>query len=206
MSHSAYQEPAGTSLSVVTSPLFQRKKRLFTADEYERLADVGILRPDDRTELIEGEIIRVVAMKSPHAACISRIMAMLQPLTNRRFQLRIQCPLRLDVHNEPEPDVLLLKPRKDFYESRHPAAADVLLLIEVCDTSIEFDQKVKVPLYARFGVPEVWLIGLRHKRVEVYREPSKTGYVQLEHLESAASLTAERIRGLKLRVAAVLGK
>jgi Uma2 family endonuclease len=100
--------------------------------------------------------------------------------------LSAQTPLRLDSYNEPQPDVMLLRPRADDYQSRHPNAADVLLLVEVSETSLAYDRRTKLPLYARFGVPEVWIVDLKGAAVEVYREPAGDGYALTERLTSGS--------------------
>ncbi len=155
-----------------------QQRRLFTADEYYRLADVGILSRDDRVELLDGDIIEMTPIGIRHAACVDRLLALLQPRVAGRAILRVQNPIRLDPHSEPQPDLSILKARADFYASGHPTPADVLLVIEVADSSLKFDRDVKVPLYARLGIPEVWLVDLEEGRVEIFAQPARDGYQQ----------------------------
>ena len=151
-------------------------KKLFTVDEYYRMADAGILTEHDRTELINGEIIQMSAMGSRHAAVVTRVNNLLVPLFKDKALLRPQLPLRLNDFNEPEPDIVLLKPRRDCYSSRHPGPADVFLVLEISDSSLKYDRDIKLPIYARFLVPEVWIVDLPGDAVLVYRDPSEGGY------------------------------
>ena len=112
-----------------------QQRRLFTADEYYRLADVGIFRRDDRVELLDGDIVEMTPIGSRHAACVDRLLALVQPRVTGRAILRVQNPIRLSPHSEPQPDLSILKARADFYASAHPAPGDVLLVIEVADSS-----------------------------------------------------------------------
>ncbi len=150
----------------------------FTVEEYHRLGEAGILREDERVELIEGELVMNSPISSRHAACVDRLTALLVPRCQGRAIVRVQSPLRLGEHSEPEPDLMLLRPREDFYREAHPGPEDVYLVIEVSETSLAYDREVKLPLYAHFGLPEVWLVNLVEGRLEVYRMPRKGKYTQ----------------------------
>jgi Uma2 family endonuclease len=150
--------------------------RLFTVEEYYRMAEAGILAEDDRVELINGEIIRMAAIGSRHAACVSRLIALFSGLVAGRTTISAQNPLRLDDLSEPEPDFALLLPREDFYAGAHPGRGDVLLLIEVADSSLDFDRQTKVPLYAEAGISELWIVNLAQRQVEVFRNPGQQGF------------------------------
>ena len=121
-------------------------------DDYERMADAGILTRESHVELIEGVIVDMAPIGSRHAGVVDQILRLIagQPAS---AVLRVQNPIRLGNYSEPEPDIVLLKPRKDYYKKSHPQADDVLLIIEVADTSIDYDRKIKIPLYAEHGVP-----------------------------------------------------
>jgi Uma2 family endonuclease len=152
---------------------------------YYRMAEAGILMPNDRVELIDGEIFDMVPIGSVHAGKTNRLNRLFARVASDGLALvTVQGPLRLDLYNEPEPDLMLLKPRKDDYQDRHPNAADVLLLVEVSESSLVHDRGTKLPLYARFGVPEVWIVDLRAAAVEVYREPAGDAYARKERLTS----------------------
>ena len=153
-------------------------RRLFTVDEFHRMAEAGILGEDDRVELIEGELIEMTPIGSRHAACVKRILHALAPHSGNPWLLSVQDPVALDRRTELQPDIALLKPQADYYASDHPGPRDVLLVIEVADTSADTDRTVKVPLYAKAGVPEVWLVDLPAGRVEVYRRPAGDAYTE----------------------------
>jgi Uma2 family endonuclease len=153
-------------------------RRRFTTAEYARMAEVGVLGEDDRLELIDGEILELAPIGSAHAACVRRMTGLFARLLSERVQVSIQNPIDLDEHTQPQPDLVLLLPRNDFYATGHPTAADILLLVEVAETSDEYDRQIKVPLYARHGINEVWLVDLRGRRVfvcTVIPRPTATG-------------------------------
>jgi Uma2 family endonuclease len=150
--------------------------RRFSVEEYHRMAEVGILKPDDRVELLDGDIIPVPPMSSRHAAAVSKIAEWLQRSLAGRVIVRAQCPVRLDEHSEPEPDIALLRPEPTHYAAAHPMPADVYLLIEVAHSSVAFDREVKIPHYARAGISETWLVDLALQQVEIYRDPAPLGY------------------------------
>lgn len=160
----------------------------FTVDDYYRLAQAGILGEDDRVELIEGEIVMMTPIGSRHAACVSRTTRLLVGILGDRAIARVQLPVRLDDHSEPEPDVCLARPRGDEYATGHPGPADLLLLIEVSDSSLAYDRGVKLPLYGRSGVPAVWILDLGRSLVEAYSGPSLDGYLERRTLRAGDRL------------------
>jgi Uma2 family endonuclease len=182
----------------------QLLRRLFTVAEYHRMAEAGILSEDDRVELLEGEVVTMSPIGSRHAACVARLTALLSG-TGRQAILWVQNPIRLGEHSEPQPDVALLKPRPDFYAASHPGPEDVLLVVEVAETSAATDREVKVPLYARSGIPEVWLVDLAEDQVEVFRKPSAQGYQDLQVLRRGDSLAPLLFPYLLLPVDTVVG-
>lgn len=178
-------------------------RRKFDVDEYYRMAEAGILGPGDRVELIEGEIVEMVPIGSEHSGAVNRLTSVLGRIAGTSFTLAVQNPLRLDRKNEPIPDVSLLRPRADYYSRHHPAAADVLVLIEVCGTSLEMDRKTKLPLYAKHRVPEVWLVDVRGKKVEVYRDPSDEGFRTKVVVERSGALEPHLLPGVGMSAAAL---
>ena len=154
----------------------QVARRTFTAEEYHRMVTAGILAEDDRVELIEGEIVRMSPIGSPHAACVDRLNALFTRRLARRATVRVQSPIALDGRSEPQPDVTVLRPREDYYAPQHPGPADILLVIEVVDTSGEYDRGTKLPLYARAGIREVWIVDVVHYTIEVYRRHALRTY------------------------------
>ncbi len=177
----------------------------FNVDQYYRLAEAGVLQPDDRVELIEGEIIRMPPIGSPHASRVKRISYILHDVFEERVIVSVQDPVRLNDFSEPVPDVALLKPRGDFYAARHPAPEDVLLIVEVSDSTILTDRNVKVPLYARAGIPEVWLANLPKQVVEVYSEPAEGKYQKAVTFNLGEVLISPTVADLSLRVEEIMG-
>ena len=155
------------------NPVLEKVRHRVTVDEFYKMAQAGIFMEDDRVELIDGEMVDMAPIGSRHASVVKRLNNLLATLAQGRAIVCVQDPLRLAPHSEPEPDLMLLKPRVDFYSEAHPAAEDVLLLIEVCDTTVRYDREVKLPLYARHGVAEVWLVDLETRTVEICRMPQK---------------------------------
>jgi Uma2 family endonuclease len=147
------------------------QRRRFTVDEYYAMAAAGILTEDDRVELIEGEIIEMASIGSEHAACVNRLNHLLVAQVGDQAVVTVQNPVRLSDLNEPQPDIAVARPRKDFYAKAHPGPADALLVIEVAHTTLGYDRGIKLPIYARTGVPEVWIVDVDAKVVEVYAKP-----------------------------------
>ncbi len=156
--------------------MFVQTKHRFSVKEYYRMAETGVLRPDARVELLNGEIIDMSPIGPFHGGVVSRLTRLFNKLSKNRWLVWPQNPLRLDDHSEPEPDVMLLKPAADDYVSQHPQPDDVFLLIEVADSTLDYDQTEKLPAYGRAGIAEVWIVNLNDLAVEVYREPHFTGY------------------------------
>lgn len=148
--------------------------RAFTASEYQRMAEVGILGEDDPFELIEGEIVRMSPVGTRHSACVDRLNRLLVRAAGERAIVRIQGDDQLVARSRPQPDVALLKPHPDFYAGRHPGPEDILLLIEVADSAPVYDREVKLPLYVRAGLAEIWLVDLIAHEIEVHRAGAAT--------------------------------
>jgi Uma2 family endonuclease len=152
----------------------QLLRRRFTVDDYYRMMQAGIFTEDDRLELIDGEIVEMTAIGSRHADCVNRLTRQFIQQAGERAVVSVQNPVRLSGSSEPQPDVAVLRPGS--YASRHPGPEDILLLIEVADTTGEYDRSVKLPLYARGGVPEVWIVDLESQLVEAHTDPRDDGY------------------------------
>ena len=152
-----------------------RRHRLSVADYY-RMAEVGILAPDARVELIDGEIVDMAPIGSRHNATASRLAKTLQEAVGDAAIVQSQGSISLGAYSEPEPDIALLRPHADSYWSALPSAADIFLLVEVAGSSLRFDRDVKIPLYARHLLPEVWLIDTEALRLTRYRNPVRSGY------------------------------
>lgn len=182
----------------------QFQRRLFTVKDFHRMGEAGIFREDDRVELVAGEIADMAPIGSRHAACVARLTALFSPVQGRGI-VWPQNPLRLGELSEVQPDLAFLRPRQDFYASTHPGPEDVLLIVEVAETSLDYDRDVKVPLYARAGIPEVWLVDLAGERVHVYRRPTPQGYQEVQRLQPGARVTSQAVSGLEVSVEEILG-
>jgi Uma2 family endonuclease len=186
----------------MTTPV---KRRLFTVDEYHRMAEAGLLGEDDRVELIDGEVLEMAPIGSRHAACVNRINRLFQKNLDERVVVSVQNPVRLSMHSEPQPDVTLLRARPDDYESALPGPEDVLLVVEVADSSIGYDRGLKIPLYAANGITEVWLIDLEARTVETYGSPEAAGYRERHVARTGDSLTLNAFPDVKIAVDEILG-
>ena len=148
----------------------------FTVEEYHQMVEVGLLAEESRVELIDGEIIDMSPIGRRHAVRVARLCQLFTELLGRLVFVWPQNPIRLSNLAEPEPDVTLLRPRSDFYEGKDPDVSDILLVVEVADSSVEYDRRVKAPLYARHGIREYWLVNLVEAHVAIYRDPAPDGY------------------------------
>ena len=141
------------------------RKRLFTVDEYHRMGEAGIIHEDDRVELIDGEIIQMSAIGHRHMVCVNRANTLFIQAFGKRAVVSPQNPVRLSDWTEPQPDVVVFKPRADFYAKKKPVPADVLFTVEVADTTLAYDRNIKLPQYAAAGIPEFGLAN-KSRRVE----------------------------------------
>ncbi len=176
----------------------QSNRHYFSVADYYRMAETGILSADDRVELIEGEIVKMSPIGSAHAACVNRLNRLFSSYISQAAVISVQNPVRLNDFSEPEPDVALLRRRADFYRDGHPTPADVLLLIEVSDTTLDYDRKVKLPLYARSGIPEVWIVNLQLDEVEIHAQPTGAQYQSTTRARRGAALTSTAFPDLAL--------
>ena len=178
----------------------------FTVEDYHRMGEVGIFSEDDRVELLAGEIVEMPPIGPLHAGTVDRLTALFSARLGGEAIVRVQNPLLLRVEDsEPQPDVMLLHPRPDFYAHSHPEAQDVYLVIEVADTSLVTDREIKLPIYARAGVPEAWLLDVVTQRLEVHRHPTPDGYQDVRSLQRGQSVAPQAFPGLTLTVDVLLG-
>jgi Uma2 family endonuclease len=178
----------------------------FTAKDFHRMVEAGILREDDRVELLHGEIVDMPPIGPGHASGVKRLLNSFLPLQlEGRVIISVQDPIHLGEHSEPQPDLALLRPRPDFYAQGHPTPQEVLLAVEVMESSAGYDREVKVPLYARVGIPETWLVDVQQGLIEVYREPSPGGYRQVYTRRRGERLSPAAFPQFSLTVDAVLG-
>jgi len=170
----------------------QVSKRLITAEEYHKMAEVGILQ-ERGLELINGEIIEMTPIGSRHLSCVNFLNELLLEQLGRKVIVSIQNPVRISKYNEPEPDIAILKRTEKRYADRLPTADDVLLVIEVADTSIDYDRNIKLPIYAKSGIPEYWIVNLDRQEIEAYYQPFENAYRHRVLLRSGDTLKAQDI-------------
>ncbi|HEX8475086.1 MAG TPA: Uma2 family endonuclease [Pyrinomonadaceae bacterium] len=180
-------------------------RHFFTVAEFERMGEAGILSQDARFELIEGEIIEISPIGSRHAACVKSLNKFLNRTVGDIAIVSIQDPIRLSDFSEPQPDVTLLRLRDDFYRNAHPRAEDVLLVIEVADTTLETDRQIKLPLYASAGVAEVWIVNLVDEQIETYAGLSGGAYQSVGRYGRGERVQSQNISQLVVDAADVLG-
>jgi Uma2 family endonuclease len=171
-----------------------------TVDQYEALIVRGALTENDRVELIDGEIVERAAIGGQHAGCVDDLTELIFLGLAGRATVRVQSPIRLGTTSEAEPDLTLLRRREDSYRDQHPAADAILLVVEVGDSSIDYDRNVKAPLYARSGVPELWLVDLRAQRVDVCREPGPKGYRRIRQALAGETISPLAFPDLVLEI------
>lgn len=182
------------------------RKRLLSSEEYHQMLEAGILSEDERVELIQGEILEMSPIGNAHAACLRRLLRLLVPALGPDVMIDAQNPIHLpEERSDPQPDLALLRAREDGYAAQPPTAADILLLVEIADSSLAYDRDIKVPLYGRCGIPETWLFDLPGDSVGVYRRPSPLGYQSSERLHRGDTLSLAALPHLRLAAAALLG-
>ena len=164
------------------------RTRRFTADEYLRMAQVGILSEDDRVELIDGEVLAMSPIGPRHGATVDRATRVFTSAVGSSAIVRVQGPVRLNLFTQPGPDILLLRPRDDYYALAHPGPEDVLLVVEVSESSIGYDRDVKATVYAQGGVQEYWLIDLNDDALMRFRSPLGGTYHQVEPVDRRARI------------------
>jgi Uma2 family endonuclease len=177
------------------------KRHRFTVEEYHRMAEVGLLSADDRVELIDGEIVEMTPIGWRHANCVNALNMLLARFAQGRYVVSVQNPLTISEHGEPQPDLVLLKRRP---RGRLPDPEDVALVIEVSDTTLAYDRDVKLPRYARAGVPEVWIVDLVGRRVESHSAPSAEGYRVSREFGPGERARSVSLEGLSLPVDEIL--
>lgn len=186
--------------------LAEMQRKRFTAEDYRQMTEAGILNENDRVELIEGEIVKMAAIGSVHAACVGRLTRLFTKAFSDRVITWVQNPIRIGDYSEPEPDVALLKNRVDFYAGGHPTPADVYLIVEVADSSLGYDRGFKLPVYARSGLGEVWVVDLDAACVEAYSQPSKNGYTLIRKYFGGDAPTLGAFPDASFRVDDILGR
>ena len=176
----------------------------YTVAEYHRMAEAGILNEDSRVELIRGQIVDMAPVGAPHFGMGNRLNRLLSAALVGRGAISVQNPVRMEDGSEPQPDVAVLRPRADDYDRAAPRPADVLLLIEVADSSLPEDRGVKAPLYAEDGIVEYWIVNLVDRVVEVHRRPESGAYAEVRRVGPGETLDAVALPGFALPAANLL--
>jgi Uma2 family endonuclease len=174
-----------------------------TVADYHRVGQTGVLGEDDRVELIDGEIVDMAPIGSEHAGTVTLLAKLFQEGAGDSAVVWVQNPVSLDSGSEPQPDLALLRPKADFYRSGHPDPTDVLLLVEVADASMRYDREVKLPLYARHGVPEVWLVDLQNRRFEFFLRPNAAEYESHQVFEKLPNFAPEGLPVCQVNLSAL---
>ena len=183
----------------------QLTRRRFTTADYHRMAEAGVLGEDDRVELIDGEIVEMSPIGGRHLAVVNRLTRHFVRGVGDAAIVSVQNPVHLGERSEPEPDLALLRPRADDYASGLPGTADILLIVEVADSSLEYDRQVKAPLYARGGIPELWIVDLVGDNVAVYRDPAPAGYGTTRVARRGETISPSAFAELTIAVDEILG-
>lgn len=177
----------------------------FNIETYHRLISAGILHEDDRIELIEGRIVDMTPIGTRHSACVKRLNSIFSHKLQGIAIVSVQDPVQLsEEQSEPQPDISLLKYREDFYSSELPKAEDVLLIVEVGDTSVEYDREIKIPLYARANIQEVWLVNLLKDCIEVHSSPRSGGYESIKIIRNTQTISPKNFPNIDLAANQIL--
>jgi Uma2 family endonuclease len=183
----------------------QIARRQFSVTDYARMRETGILAEDDRVELIDGEVRLMSPIGPIHAALVNRLTALISRQVGDTAILSVQNPIQLNDYSEPQPDLTLLQPREDFYADAHPRPDDVLFVIEIADTSIEYDRDEKLPRYAEAGIAEAWLIDVNNQLIEQYTQPRHGQYRNKLIVGYDETITAQTLPQVHIRVDRLFG-
>ena len=181
---------------------FPRRHRI-TVEEYHRMGEVGLFAPDARVELIEGEIIDMAPIGNRHMSAVDRLNRLFVIAAGEEAIVRVGGSIRLGRMSEPQPDLLVLKPSGDFYRNEYATGTDTLLAIEVSDTTLRYDREIKMPLFARHGVPEAWIVDVEHQRLLVFTDLNDGKYRQQEVIERTGRVTLAALPALTIDLVAL---
>lgn len=181
------------------------QRHRFTVDEYFRMGEAGVFAPDDRVELLDGEIFEMTPIGTTHAGCVNALEDLFRHHLRRRAIVAVQNPAIVSQFSAPQPDLCLLRPRADFYRRAHPRPADILLVVEVSNTSLPFDRTRKAPAYAAAGIAETWIVDLEGDTVLVHRRPTARGYRVSAVRRRGDSIAPLAFPTCRLAVSAILG-
>ena len=183
----------------------QIERMLFSTDQYEKMIEAGVLTENNRVELLRGEIVNMAPIGLRHSGCVARLVAIFSARLEQSAIVWPQNPIRLSDDSEPEPDVALLEPRADYYSSSRATPGDVLLLIEVADSTLARDKFLKLPLYAEGGITEYWIVNLVEDVVQTYSRPAKGSYSKVNQYQRGETLSPEAFPNLIIKVDEIIG-
>lgn len=169
----------------------QVRPHRFSLEHYHAMIDAGVFVGDERVELIHGAVVDMSPIGNPHMACVRRLNRVFTAIPEERVTVSVQDALMIPPDSEPEPDIVLYKPRADFYAKERATPGDVLLVVEVADSSLIYDRLVKIPLYASAAIPEYWIVDIASDAIEVYRQPAGDHYAQLVTYKRGDRITTE---------------
>jgi Uma2 family endonuclease len=181
------------------------RRHRISVDEYYRMAEVGLLAPDARVELIEGEIIDMPPIGYRHEAAVDRLAMLLHRAVGDLAIVRCQGSVQLGDFSAPQPDFVLLTRREDFYKQRRATAADTLLAIEVSDTTLRYDMQTKMSLYARYGIREFWVFDVENERFHVFRNPVGSGYAEVRVTDQPEVVALAALPQVSVDLSSLLG-
>ncbi len=179
------------------------QRYLISVTEWHKMGEYQIFQPETRLELLEGEIIKMSPIGFLHAECVTHLIHLFVPQVIGVAKVSVQSPIQLSDFSEPEPDLVLLRPSSQLYQNGHPTPTDILLLIEVSDTTLKYDRQRKMPLYAREGITESWLVNLEAKQVEVYLNPTAAGYTKIKKATRNDTLIPSQLPQVKIPLAEI---
>ncbi len=189
-------------MSALTAALPHRK---FTIEEYHNFIETGVFKPEERLELWEGEFVEMSPIGKRHASCVNYLIELLRDFLGKNVIISPQNPIVLNDFSEPQPDIALLRRREDFYRSENATAKDVLIAMEIADTTLKYDRDTKFPRYAASGIEEAWLIDLENDRVEIHSEPTEFGYSLVKILHRGQTAESSVLPEIKITIDEILG-
>ncbi len=176
----------------------------FKVDDYYKMIELGILKDYEKAEIIEGELIKKITIGDRHAACVEKLNEILRDKLGKSVSLRNQQPVKFDDYNEPEPDLAILKRREDFYVRAKPTAKDILVLIEVSDSTLKYDRDVKLALYAKAEISEVWIVNLVNDIIEIHQKPNVGIYQLAKIFKRGETVASEALPDLSIAADEIL--
>jgi Uma2 family endonuclease len=177
------------------------QKHPISAAEYLRMGEAGVFAPEARLELIEGEIIEMAPIGSPHAGCVNKLNQLFVQRAGGGAVVAVQNPVIISNLSVPQPDLALLKPRADYYAGAHPETADVYLVVEVADTTVTFDLGRKATIYARCGIAELWVVDVNDRAIHVFRQPRANGYAGMSSVRTGERVACNAFPAIAVEVA-----